>query len=255
MITDIDTFFAQTTNLTEAQWQQLIEAELYTLDWPPSAGGLNWERSEKLEFTKRLIDAGCPLFPESLTLTAPLLIRTERTALLAELQTHINDAQLIVTDDNISLLIDSDLHEIATGDQVDCQLSMAFSPLYQIYELRSTLLRILVMNDYWQNDIDPQLTGLNIELEALETLYLRNDEITDLQIALKCNTHQLASYNMLFQAMGYYALLDPDPVLSANEHVPFLREREHLRRLRSLVGRSEVIQQDQIFSCHLDVLP
>ena len=253
MITDIDTFLAQTDLLTENQWLQLIETELYPLDWPSSAGGFIWNRREKLEFTKRLIDNGCPLFPESLTLITPILVRTQQTTLLTKLREHINDAQLIVSDDNVSLLINSELHEIVAGEEINYQMSMAFSALYQIFELRSTLLRIQVMNEYWQNEINPLVTGLNIELEALETLYLRNDEISDLQIALWCNTHQLATYTMLFQATGYYALLDADPLLSANEYVPFQRERSHLARLRSLIGRSEELQRDQIFNRYLEV--
>ena len=253
MITDTDTFFAKTSHLTEKQWQQLIETELYPVDWPSSAGGFSWNRSEKLEFTKKLIDSGCPLFPESLTLIAPLLIRAQRTELLTKLQAHISDAKLIITNNNIKLLIDSELYEIAAGDQINYQMSMAFSPLYQIYELRSTLIRIQVMNDYWQNEADSQVTELKIGLEALETLYLRNNEISDLQIALKCNTHQLTSYTMLYQATGYYALLDADPLLSANEHIPFPRERAHLKSLRGLIGRSEVLQRDQIFNRYLEV--
>ena len=110
------------------------------------------------------------------------------------------------------------------------------------------------MDDYWQKFADPQATQLNIDLRVLETLYLQNDKTADLQIALKCNKNQLTYYTLLFQALGYYALLDPDPILSANEHVPFKKERGHLRRLRELTGRSEMLQRDQIFKRQLEAL-
>lgn len=254
MINDIDKFFARTRHFKEKDWLKVIKTELYSLDWPISAGGFSWNRSEKLDFVKRLIESGCPLFPENLTLTAPLLIQTERTALLNKLKTNLNEARLMVTHDKIGLEIERELHVIASGDEIDAYISMAFSPLYQIYELRSTIFLIHVMDNHWQKLPDPQVTQLNIELKALETLYLRNDGTADLQIGLKCNKNQLNSYTLLFQALGYYALLDPDPILSANEHIPFQEERRHLRRLRELVGRNEMLQRDQIFERQLEAL-
>ena len=245
---------ARAVKLSDSQWRQVIETELYPLDWPDYAGGFSWSWSEKLNFTREIIAADCPLFPESLTLIAPLLIRCRQTALLELLREHISEAGLNISNDTIQLVAGNGLHDIISNAQVDDELAMAFSPLYQIFELRRSLRCIDSLQRYWQQEPAAQVSERHIELEALEALYLQNDDVADLQIAVKCNNHQMICYSQLSQAMGYYALLDPDPHLTANEHLPFERERGHLRQMRQLIGRSDMLQQDQIYRRQLERL-
>ena len=254
LITDIERFFEKASDLTDLQWQKLIETKLYPLDWPKEYGGFEWRREIKLAFVRRLIENGCPLFPESLTLIAPLLIRTNRPNLLNTLSRQISGAQLVIKQDSICIAIFDEHLEIASGKSIDQELAMGFSPLYQLYELRSTLRHITTMNDYWGSIPVSQVGELNIQLEALESLYLQRNESADLHIALKCNSNQLTCYSLLSDAMGYYALLNPDPMLTANEPIPFSTERNHLNRLRHLVGRNEMVQHDRLVKLQLELL-
>lgn len=76
--------------------------------------------------------------------------------------------------------------------------------------------------------------------------------MADLQIAIATNKAELLCYQLLFQSLGYYALLDPDPVLSSNEQVPFHDERVHLKEMSMRLGRSEMFQQDLLFEKMLE---
>ena len=50
------------------------KASLLRLDWPEHLGGRGWDRREQLMVIKALAKYECPIFPEALSLGAPLII-------------------------------------------------------------------------------------------------------------------------------------------------------------------------------------
>ena len=223
----------------------MLHSGLYKLDWPEAAGGPGLPRPVKLDMMKTACDAACPLAPESLSLLAPLLISIGKPDLL-QVPGLLFESHLSIDGESIYLKNASDSEQLANGN-IDQLLSTAFSPLYLIYDMACTLREIRELKQLWDHHELPGVEELEIKLDAMQVQYLKDQPALDLQIALTANRCLMPAYDLLFQSLGYYALLDPDPRLTANEHVPFRRSRQHLKDMRSRIGRSDMLQQDMIF--------
>ena len=88
----------------------------------------------------------------------------------------------------------------------------------------------------------PERHELEIDVMALEQRYLAGASADAIRLSLAdCCTR---AWHLLFESLGYYALLNPDPVLHGNEPLPFEAERQQLEQLRTLTLPDEMIQKD-----------
>ena len=71
----VEDFIAQYRGAAEELWLAgLVRAGYTRLDWSQTFDGPALSRQEKLSAIDQLIDAGCPLFPESISVLAPVII-------------------------------------------------------------------------------------------------------------------------------------------------------------------------------------
>ncbi|MBT4162382.1 MAG: hypothetical protein HOC70_13460 [Gammaproteobacteria bacterium] len=257
MIEGLETFLNQYRQTSNDNWLAgLIENQWFAVDWPAEYGGPDVTRQQKLNLVKELAHAGCPLWPESVTVIAPLLLNLgsekEKQTSLPSILVSPQDWLLEIEDATLVIQHGSQRIRLGGPGDSDMHLATCVSPLFQIHSLVTSLARIDDMTSHWGEEADSDVTELNILLSSLEVMYLQDDPRKDLQIALMTNRAEFQSYSLLFQLLGYYALLDPDPVQTDNEYIPFSKERDHLCRLRRHVGRNDMVQQDRLYEEYLD---
>ena len=264
MIEALNDFTARHRHGSNEYWLSgLVDGGWLTMDWPVRFGGPGLDREEKLHIISSLALAGCPLFPDAVTVIAPMLMTDSLTDMNdSDLQNCLQDIRLSPLDwflevrDNtcfVSRYSDPG-PAFQTGESglAEHCLAISASPLFQIQELKTSLVKIDAMARYWQQPELPEVTELNILLAGLEAMYLQNDPMKDLQALLKTSEVQMQTFSILFELVGYYALLDPDPVQMANEQIPFPAERAHLARLGKSIARSDIVQRDLIYQRGLD---
>ena len=230
----------------------LIERELYLIDWPYEDGGSGRSRREQLTIVSQLAATGCPLPPDSLFTTAPILLahgtpnQKQRYLPILRKEPHLWNltGQQLEKDGSSTFLINDEvLGEVGAAEHY---LATCHSSILQLLELKTTLHHIQSMLTYWQSD-DTAETELQITIAALEALFLIDDQ-ADEQIAAQHNKLRDESFSLLFQSLGYYALLTPDSLLSSNESLPFEDQRLHLHELMNLTSRNSMQQHDHLFS-------
>ncbi len=224
-----------------------------TADWPIEFGGQDWNRQQQLEFAITLSSFRCPAPPDSLTLGAPLLMnRTdldEQENILLQISTHPHDWKLIPDHEADSLVLsgpDTEVMLVNPGHAAET-ISEHGSPLWLLYEWLLGLEHIQTMAEHWQEELTKDVSEMLVELDAARALFLRSSAITDRQLCIKAGLSRPQVFSTLFQMLGYYALLEPNPALSANEPVPFPQERFHLAQLRQLIDRNDMLQMDQLY--------
>jgi hypothetical protein len=140
----------------------------------------------------------------------------------------------------------------AAGNRIgECQqglhyLSQSQSCLTLLQQLKSSLRTIESMNNHWQDAFNEEASTLSVEITSLEGMYLGGTE-NDALIMLRANELLTDCYYLLFQTLGYYALIDPDPLLSDNEPLPFAAERSVLQYLKQTDIRNTMIQRDKVY--------
>jgi len=261
----LDDFIAQYRGSADELWLAALASAGYTrLDWPSEFGGPRLSREQKLVTIGRLIEAGCPLFPESITVLAPLITRLsgsagslatdQARAMLDEIATIPAAWQQVIVDDTLFVEGPGVSRQLGDTGQATLLLARNAAPLFCLYEIKLTLSQILSLQVDPDETADQAITDLAVTLRALEGQYLTGQSRDDLQIALAVQRERLNGYSLLFQALGYYALLDPDSDLAGNEPVPYGRERAHLKRLRRSQDRDTVLQQDMVYEQLLESL-
>ena len=256
VINDLDSFAATYQDSSDKRWLSgLVESGWVTLDWPAGVGGSGFTRSEKLRAITVLCTAGCPVLPEAITVLAPLVIKVlplkDQQATLNSIRADPFAWCCEIEDGTFYMRYGADRTQLGESGQAVALLASSASALFEISELKSGLSLIHGMNQLWDEGAQVALTEMHVTLNALEVMYLKDNPLLDLQIALKANQAKLEIYSMLFQSLGYYAMLDPNPSMTDNEPLPFERERAHLSRLRLGIYRNEMQQQDLLYE-HMD---
>lgn len=254
----VEEFIAQYHGAAEELWLAGLARAGYTrLDWPQTFGGPEFSRQEKLSAIDQLIDAGCPLFPESITVLAPVIIELcdfsgpldleQARVMLNQIATAPTAWQHQVIGDTLFAVGPGLSQQLGETGQAPLLLARHAAPLFCLHEIKLTLNQILLLRPDTDEEPCQAITDIAVTLAALEGQYLTGQRRNDLQIALAAHRQRLNGYSLLFQTLGYYALLDPDRDQSNNEPVPFARERAHLMRLRQSQDRDTILQQDLIY--------
>lgn len=262
----------------EQRWFQALADQGWTaIDWPVALGGTGWSRSDQLAFITVLAVHGCPLMPESLTVIAPLLLQVGTTSqkenYLASIRASPLDWGLgfapgapgapgemkyrhlcIRTEHSDGLYTLEIVHgnkmqseQLGEPGKALLHLATCTSPIWLLHESKTGIQHIHDMNNHWQLTERNEVSELKVEQSALEGLYLKATKKNDAHLALAIQRSRLNLFSSLFQSLGYYALLNPDPTLTDNEPLPFNRQRNHLQDLRKRLDRDEMIQQDLLF--------
>jgi hypothetical protein len=258
-----DQFVADNWSGNESRWFDALAASHWlTFDWPQEFNGLNWSRAQQLAVVTSFAKHHCPLMPESLSIAAPLITchgtplqQSSYLRLIAEdprrWKFGLNDDCSFGLDQSDSFVMryQDRVEQIGETDAGAKLIAISFSPALTLHEHLTTVAFIEAMNKHW-DEPEQSATEL-VDSAALTALFLRNTPATDRQLALKISESKLPLYSSLFQSLGYYALLDPDPELTANEPLPFEKERQHLKQLRGRADRDDMIQKDALFLEHI----
>ena len=241
----------------ERYFEALGEQGWLAADWPRDAGGPGWDRGIQLEFARTLADYRCPVPPDSVTVAAPLLLALpagdSRRDLLREITQNPTAYEVKLDRETDALFIAGsgcDLDLAPPGEATEL-VSRHGSALWQLYEWMVGVEHILYMAKYRAEPVSDETSVMQVDLDAAVATFLRGSDIPDLQLQLNASQARLAVFSALFQSLGYYALLDPNPVLSANEPVPFREQRHHLAQLRRLIARNEMLQMDRLYEIAL----
>lgn len=256
--TDLDSIVQSNWRGDHIQWFRfLADAGYIGIDWPPDA----WPRNQQLQFLKALIKCRCPLMPWTITLIAPVILnarndsndpRHDRMLALIRQDPLTDRIRLSEEDDHLILCFESETMTVGKPGN-------AFNLLAQSYSVFSVMQELLLgieyckgMLEHWQQLNDPTLTEIIVRADGLAALFLQDRLIADRQIALAANNIRSDVYWLLNGYLGYYALLDPDPLLADNEPVPFADERAYLKSVRNSVVRDERLQRDQLLEKVID---
>ncbi|MBO6656241.1 MAG: acyl-CoA dehydrogenase family protein [Pseudomonadales bacterium] len=255
---DVEALFKEQGFSTETSdhariFQALGERGWLAADWPHEAGGLEWDRETQLSFLTALARFGCPVPPDVITVVAPILLSAdkseERQRLLSEFANGTSKFEVLLDPIEDSLVIRDNTteHIIAEAGTATELISLHGSPLWQLYEWMAGLVHIQNMARHWDEELTDEMTEMQVSLDAAVASFLMGSALSDSQLRLNASQTRLDIFSTLFQSLGYYALLDPDPELSANEPVPFRRERYHLGQLRRMIARNEMLQLDKLY--------
>lgn len=254
----------------EAQWfRNLAGSGWIGADWPLEFGGTGWTRQEQVNFVKALSEYRCPVMPDSVNVIAPMLLAygsmEQKEYFLPRIH-ESPEAYTFQTQDKIGpgCLLDHDSGSLylisdggsatpfGAGGEATAILAASYSPLWLLYEKLLGLAHLQTMSEYWKEETSTELAGIEIETSALTAFFLQKTDKTDRQIGLRVNRDRYDLYASLFQSLGYYALLSPDSTLVSNEPLPFSAERVYLQAVRKQVARDTMIQQDLIYTEHLN---
>ena len=249
---------------TERWFQSLVEADLPGFDWPAPFGA-NWNRQDQYTFVAQLAEQQCPLMPESLSVIAPLLLQFGSDLQKQKYLVSIRTSPLMWTfegqgpnrcwldddnDTNATLMIAMEGAEpeiLGQSGAAMTQLAQAVSPALLLQEYLLGLNYLMGVD----NEQSAVVSELRLQADVLMAHFLRNNPVTDAQLSLLVTRSRLALFSELFNALGYYALIDAPVLPGDNEPVPFAKQRQHLQQLRTLVSRNEMVQQDQIYEQQL----
>lgn len=240
----------------EKYFQALSDQGWLAADWPRNDGGPDWDRETRLEFIRTLAGFLCPVPPDSVTVAAPLLLALPMDDSRRQLLTDIRQAPgmyKLTLNDSDALVMSGPGGEIMLAEpgHATQQISRHGSGLWQLYEWMVGIEHIRYMAQHWDEPVTDEISEMQVEVDAAAATFLRDSELGDLQLQLHASQARLPVFSALFQSLGYYALLDPDPLLSANEPVPFREQRYHLGQLRQLIARNEMLQMDQLYEIAL----
>lgn len=254
----------------ESLWiSALVESNLIGIDWPAPYGD-DWSRDQQIAWIRLLAAHQCPLMPESLTIIAPILLKFGSQGQKDKYLPLIKSdpiAFIFNSGNSTGCWLDNDDGEdtlvIKVADEPSeilglpgrgtAQIAEAASPALLLHEYLAGIVYLksgYAGHEGYENIID--VAELMLEEDVLTAHFLRDHPRTDAQLSLLVSRSRLTLYSEIFNALGYYALIDPAAMPGDNDPVPFENERAHLRALRTLTTRDEMHQQDKIYKEHLD---
>lgn len=233
----------------DAQWfARLNERGWLTFTLPPEHGGCPWDRETQLAFVHQMVAAGCPLLPVSVTRIAPVIAAVGNDRQLRQiddirmqpLDWRISesmgaaDRQLLIRPSAAgqSLYLNEEL--LGPAGQAEHLLATSVNAIHLIFELAATISLTESMHVYWDDPPTDTLTLQEVQLTAIESQYLAGSDNETLCTQLE--PLRATAFHLLFDALGYYALLSPDPHLAGNEPLPFAYERRHLASLQQQIA-------------------
>ncbi len=244
--------------------QRFAQAGYIGFDWPAAFGKTGWSRRQQLELVLALADNRCPLLPDSLRIIAPLVMSLADASIARQMLAMIRKAPLTwgfrrPAENRCDWLEDSDSFRFSFDEttihlpRASYHLATCFSPALLLQEWLTGLSQIRASCQQAGMTLPRAVTDMEIDAQAGIDFFLRNSPRYDLQLALKINEARHPVFNALFQSLGYYALLAPEPQKHGNEPLPFARERQHLGQLRAQVSNGEMAQRDLLFEALDDV--
>jgi hypothetical protein len=262
---DFTTFIQTQRHCAEALWfAKLAEQGWLTFALPEACGGCDWSREEQIAFIHLLVENQCPVFPLSVTRIAPVIVSAGNVSqrrvlddiranpldwcILEEPVDHTDRTMLIMIEDGAaSLYLNGDrLGEPGRAGEL---LTESCSVIHLIHELGTTLTLTAQLYEHWRDPPQDELTELQVRMTTLTHRFLADDD--NALLCLQAESMRAPAYHLLFESLGYYALLSPDPSLTANEALPFETQRQHLSHLRKQIAVDEVLLKDGIYASNL----
>lgn len=274
----IDEFWLASKSLQ--RWQAALAQKGWDCcDWPEAYGGPGWSRAQIHLWIDAAASAGCPLPDERFSVIAPLVMalcpEPQRAPILQALASHrgpceirLSSVSTISKQGRLSPKPSTELALARADDDADGQLLLQLqgrilplgkgraeaqlarhqSPALNLWQakLTSHLTQPLLADA--EADAEAALRKRHAEnqilVQALAALFLANAS-PQTQNLLSAELHQ-AQAAVLKDALGYYALLQTDGLLTDNEPLPRPTQRRHLKWLQTQVPRLPHLQKDQL---------
>ena len=250
---------------TRAFFEEMEKAALLRLDWPEHFGGRGWNRREQLMVIKALAKYECPIFPEALSLGAPLIINLsveeDKLFLLENLVRNISAWRIHHNPENEGFFWnreDSSLYVIyqkkkfrlGESGLAEEYLSKYFSTACLLQQWLSGILLSKNLSQAIKGFIEDEIIEEEISFRAVERLF-RESESRSLQ-ALKSNSGKTKVHQILTRLMGYEGLLKKTAEAGSNDPPKFLKERVFLESVESQFSLNEILIKDQVYEESLD---
>ena len=250
---------------TRAFFEEMEKASLLRLDWPEHLGGRGWDRWEQLIVIKALAKHGCPIFPEALSLGAPLIINLslegDKIFLLENLIRNLSAWRIHHNpgregffwdqeDSSIYVIYQKKKYRLGESGLAEEYLSKYFSTACLLQQWLSGILLSKNLSRAIKGFIEDEIIEEEISFRAVETLFWES-ESRSLQ-ALKSNSGKTKVHQILTRLMGYEGLLKKTAEAGSNDPPKFLKERVFLESVESQFSLNEILIKDYVYEESLD---
>ena len=245
---------------TRAFFEEMEKASLLRLDWPEHLGGRGWDRREQLMVIKALAKYGCPIFPEALSLGAPLIINLslegDKIFLLENLirnlsawRIHHNPGSegFFWDQENSSLYVIYQKKKYRLGESglAEKYLSKHFSTACLLQQWLSGILLSKNVSRTIGGSIENDIIEEEISFRAVERFF-RESKSRGLQ-ALRSNSGKIKTHQILTRLIGYEGLLKKSAEAGSNDPPKFLKERVFLESVESQFSLNEILIKDHVY--------
>jgi len=250
---------------TRTFFEEMDKAGLLRLDWPEHLGGRGWNRREQLIVIKALAEYKCPIFPEALSLGAPLIINLsldeDKLFLLENLirnlsvwRIHHNpDSEgffLAQEDSSLYVICQKKKYPLGESGLAEEYLSKYFSTACLLQQWLSGILLSKDLSRAISGSIENEIIEEEISFRAVERLF-RKSESLSLQ-ALRSNSGRIKAHQILTGLIGYEGLLKKSAEAGSNDPPKFLKERVFLQSVESQISLNEILIKDHVYEESLD---
>ena len=250
---------------TRAFFAEMEKAALLRLDWPEHLGGRGWDRREQLMVIKTLAKYGCPIFPEALSLGAPLIINLslegDKIFLLENLIRNLSAWRIHHNpgsegffwdqeDSSIYVIYQKKKYPLGESGLAEEYLSKYFSTACLLQQWLSGILLSKNVSRTIGGSIENDIIEEEISFRAVERLF-RKSESLSLQ-ALRSNSGRIKAHQILTGLIGYEGLLKKSAEAGSNDPPKFLKERVFLESVESQFSLNEILIKDKVYEESLD---
>tara|TARA_B100001093_G_scaffold408289_1_gene397100 strand:+ start:376 stop:1236 length:861 start_codon:yes stop_codon:yes gene_type:complete len=256
------TAFCELNNSLESRafFEEMERASLLRLDWPEKFGGRGWDRWAQLIVIKTLALHQCPIFPEALSMGAPLVINLspaeDKVFLLENLITNVSTWRIHRNSGNEGIFFDqedSSLYVIAQREKYPLGENGLAEEYLSRYFSTGCLLQQWLSGILLSKNLSRTIKGSNvneiieeeINFRAMERLFLVSENDT-LQ-ALSANSGRTKTHQIITSLIGYEGLLKKASEAGSNEPENFRRERLFLESIESQISLNEILMKDHVY--------
>ena len=248
-----------------AFFKEMERASLLRLDWPEELGGTGWDRQGQLIAIKALAEYECPIFPDALSLGAPLIINLksgeDRAFLLESLTKNLltwrihsdPDDEGIFWDQRDSSLYVIDKREkyqLGEAGLAEEYLAKYFSIGCLLQQWLSGILLSKKLSQTIKGSDENEVIEEEINFRAVEKLFLASEN-ESLQ-ALRANSGKTKTHQIITRLIGYEGLIKKSEESGSNEPVKFIKERLFLEGIESQISLNEDLIKDRVYKEALD---
>ena len=248
-----------------AFFEEMERASLLRLDWPEELGGTGWDRQGQLIAIKALAEYECPIFPDTLSLGAPLIINLksgeDRAFLLESLTKNLltwrihsdPDDEGIFWDQRDSSLYVIDKREkyqLGEAGLAEEYLAKYFSIGCLLQQWLSGILLSKKLSQTIKGSDENEVIEEEINFRAVEKLFLASEN-ESLQ-ALRANSGKTKTHQIITRLIGYEGLIKKSEESGSNEPVKFIKERLFLEGIESQISLNEDFIKDRVYKEALD---